>query len=321
MRLAGKSAARILVAGTLSWAVAAVAQPDSERLLSPAELAAMEREDGMWRQLRVEEDMPACLHRLGAAGYTEAEISAFQPRLAEVWEPTAERNFGWLPEDTVEKIRAVDREFIARVRAVRLRVTAGLVVGRFPPTDEQTLNRLWRQALLRLLDYDEIAEFRLMNSAAAREAGRLLQGIEVTPGEQRMLFQAERDFVRTYGATPYDSGTGWQLRAEAQLDHFAAVREVLGSDRFALYLERAAPDFAQMREALAGLPPVSAGALLDLWWLRKKQEQAAWKKRFMTAREWRSQMAATRDTAEKLLGEARFAAYLHGEDARWLNQR
>ncbi len=298
-----------------------LAEPDPDRILTLAETAALEREDGMWRQLRVEDALSVCLERLRAAGYTETEVAAFQPQLAAIWETTAERNFGWLQPEAVEKIKAVDREFVARVRAVRLRETAGLATPGYWRESEQAVNQLWRRAILRELDYDEIAEFRLMNSAAAREAGRLLQGMVLTADEQRVLFMGERDFARDYGTTALEAAnaaTDWRQRAAAQLDHLAAVREVLGSERFAIYLERAAPDFAPLRESLGGNPPVSTGAALDLWWLRQQRDLAAGKKGFMTVREWQAVVAGLRSSARKVLGEERFAAYAQREDARWL---
>jgi hypothetical protein len=314
---------RKIFAGTCGLALlasGALAAPvNDERILSPAELVALEREDGMWRVLQVDEELPVCLARLRTAGYSAEEIDAFQPRLAAIWEPTADRNYGWLQEEVVVRIKAVDREFIARMRAVRLWETAGLRPKDFSRENEQTVNRLWRQAILRVLDYDELAEFRLMNSAAAREAGRLLQGIELTADEQRVLFMGERDFARDYGAAPFEAwGADWKELVAAQLDHFAAVREVLGSERFAVYLERAAPDFAPLREALGGTPSVSAGAAVDLWWLRKQRDLAAAKKGFMTAREWQATVANLRSAAAKVLGQDKFAAYVQRDDARWL---
>jgi hypothetical protein len=302
--------------------LAAAASRDDARILSEEELKAMEREDGMWRVLHVDEELPACVDRLRAAGYTAAEINAFEPGLREIWETTIERNFGWLQEETVEKIKAVDREFIARIRVARLRVTAGLALKDFPPADESTLNRQWRKALLRVLDYDEIAEFRLMNTGAAREASRLLQGISLTKDEQRVLFLGERDHARDYGTTPFDAaGSDWRERANARLDHYAAVREVLGPDRFAVYLERAAPDFAQMREALGGNPPVSVTAVIELWWLRKQREIAAGRKGAMTGRDRLALDAELQKSALQLLGKDKFAGYFQRDDARWLGPR
>ncbi len=321
MRLGGRflTAALGLV---LCAPVARAASGSDDRILSADELKALEREDGMWRVLHVDEELPACRDRLRAAGYPEAEVDAFTPRLREVWETTVERNYGWLQEETVEKIKAVDREFIARIRAARLRVTAGLTLKDFPPADESTVNRQWRQALLRVLDYDEIAEFRLMNMGAAREAGRLLQGIALTKDEQRVLYLGERDYARDYGTTPFDAtGSDWRERAVARLDHYGAVREVLGTEKFATYLERAAPDFAQMREALGGNPPVSTGAVVDLWWLRKQREIAGAKKGILAPRDWLALDAELQQAAINLLGKEKFVGYFRRDDARWLGPR
>ena len=91
---------------------------------------------------------------------------------------------------------------------------------------------------------------------------RLLQGIALTADEQRVLFLGERDYAVAYGTTPFEAtASDWWQRAAARLDHYAAVREVLGADRFAVYLERASPDFGQMKEALGGSPPLATATL------------------------------------------------------------
>src|SRR5690606_1995481 len=109
-----------------------------------------------------------------SAGYALPEVSAIGSQLEAIWGATAERNFGWLHEDTVAQIKEVDREFISRMRAARLHRATGIRAAGSMVHSEATVNRLWRQALLRVLDYDEIGEFHLMNSASARELNRLL---------------------------------------------------------------------------------------------------------------------------------------------------
>lgn len=158
--------------------------------------------------MRPVESVEENLARLGAAGFTPAEVAAIQPRLAAMWDVPVERNFGWLHEDTVREIREIDRQFIGRMRAVRLCEAMGIRSGGRAPGNVNSITRLWRGVVFKVLDYDEIAEFRLMNSASAREVGRLVEGLTLSDDELRTLFEWQRDFAGTNGPPPAASRRG-----------------------------------------------------------------------------------------------------------------
>lgn len=74
----------------------------------------------MWRLVRPGESVEEIIARIGAAGFTPEEVAVLQPRLAAMWDVPVDRNFGWLHEGTVRQIREIDRQFIGRMRTVRL---------------------------------------------------------------------------------------------------------------------------------------------------------------------------------------------------------
>ncbi|HWA24276.1 MAG TPA: hypothetical protein VG734_01280 [Lacunisphaera sp.] len=288
----------------------------AERLLTGEELAALDRENRMWRLMAVADEAPANLQRLRQAGFGAEEIDRFQPKLEEIWTVKAERNFGWLNAEAVEKVQAVDREFIPRMRAARLRETVGIQAGTAGATITE-VNRQWRRAILEVLEHDELAEFRLVNSLAAREISRLLEGIPLSTGEERRLFQLERDFRAAY--QPDDlppRRTSDAHQREARLDHLTAIRDTLGDDRFATYLGRADPEFAEMRPALARAGAEEPGLALELWRIRQKHliNRAG----APSGPKLRELEFAAQAAAMALLGEERFRRYAQDENSRWM---
>ena len=116
------AAATLLLAG----AMAATPENQAERIFTAGELAALDRENAMWRQVRVDAEVPEILQAWRKAGFTEEEVNALAPRLSSLWEVSSSRHYGWLHEDTVEQLKEVDREFIVRMRAVRLQQATGV---------------------------------------------------------------------------------------------------------------------------------------------------------------------------------------------------
>ena len=288
-----------------------------ERLLSPAEVAGMDRENAMWRLVKPDEGATANLARLRQAGYSEDEVAALQPQLAALWAVPYQRNYGWLRPETVERIQAIDREFVRRIRAAHVFSQTGIQVGESARETPASINRQWRDAILEGLNVRESAEFRLMNSALARDEARLAKGLVLTADEQRTLFVWRQDYEGRHGVS-LGTTTGlsrWQR--QDLLDQCRQLRDLLGDDRFAVYFSRANPGFDRMRATLVRLGESNATAMLDLWWLRQKEAVAIDRIIGLTAEERVERITRLRDRAADMLGD-RLAGYLEDEDGRWL---
>lgn len=309
------ASATLLLNGTM------VANPEghAERIFTAGELAALDRENAMWRQVRADAEVPEILQAWRRAGFTAEEVDACAPRLARLWEVSSARHFGWLHEDTVEQLKQVDREFVIRMRAVRLREETGVQLAGYPSASPREVDRQWRQAILRVLDYDEIAEFMLMNSHAAREAVRLCEGIELSADEQRRLFLWHREFDLAHerdGIAPGRSrDPAWR---EARLDHLAKVQELIGVDRFAIYLGRAEPGFEEMKKALSGIEAGGNASAVEVWWIRQRLELARARQPLLTANNVREADAQAQARVAAVLGEECFRRYAEGDHALWL---
>jgi hypothetical protein len=305
----------------LGWPLLAgqAAEKKADRSDAALEFAVMERMNALWRLVRTDEEVPANLARLRTAGGTEEELRAMEPTLTELWAVPVERNFGWLSEETVRQIQAVDRQFVARMRLTRLYETIGIRVGGQTPVPVAALNRLWRSEILRVLDYDELAEFRLSNSVSAKEVNRRVQGLTLTADEIRTLFEWQREFdSRQGGNSPNAPGQpAWQQRE--QLDEWRRIRELLGDERFVVYLGRASPAFDRMNAILGRIEGVGATAALEVWWIRQDYQQA--RSRENVPRKRDELAAEVRTKVTGLIGEAGLAMYLQEEDGRWLAPR
>lgn len=306
---------RVSFAGLGLW-LAAAAPAQSDRLLTDAELKALDRENEMWREVRADQNVAANVARLKQKGYTDQEMQPLRSRLEALWDVPYERNFGWLHEDTVRQIETIDRGFIIRMRALRVYRAVGIRLASYTPIDEDALNRLWHRAILRALDYDEIAEFRLMNSASAREVSRRVEGLKLSADELRTLFAWQREFEnRSRGYTALSFTVPVALREE-QLDDWQRTRDLLGDERFVVYLGRANGAFTKMQEVLARSGPLSATVALDLWWLRQKDGPA--RDAIVPVPKRDEVTARMRVKAGELLGEERLAQYSQDPDARWI---
>ncbi len=295
---------------TLTVAVVATAE---ETLLTPEELSRIDRENELWRALRAEDDTEAALARLRRHGATAEELSWFEPRLSRLWDVDVPREWGWLRPEQVDAIKEVDRTFIPRLRAARLRVVTGIEIA--PAYRGETLlavNARWQRALLRVLDYDQIAEFRLMNSESARKTARHFENVPLTDDERRTIYDWQREFETTAGPG------GARLRGAQRvvlLDHRRRIRELLGDDRFAVYLASAEPRFARMHDALG--EDVENTTALDAWAIREQ---------FSLERDAPRDFGVSISTLagrtearlQQRLGEPLFARYVATAEAKWL---
>lgn len=290
-----------------------VAATADEKLLTPEELNRIDRENELWRSLRAEDDPDAALVRLRRHGASTEELNWFEPKLARLWSVDVPRAWGWLRPEQIDAIKEVDRAFIPRVRAARLRAATGIEIDPFHRGETLlAVSARWQRALLRVLDYDQIAEFRLMNSESAQKTGRHFENVPLTDDERRTIYEWQREFESTAGPN------GARLRGIQRvvlLDHRRRIRDLLGDDRFAVYLASADPRFARMHDALG--EDVENTTALDAWLIREQ---------FSLERDAPRDFGVSISTLagrtearlQQRLGEPLFARYVATAEAKWL---
>lgn len=297
----------------LASCFAAMAARAEEKLLTPEDMRRLDRENEFWRALRADEDAATNLARLRRRGASADELNSFEPKLAALWDVDVPRAWGWLRPEQIEAIKAVDRLFLPRVRAARLRAATGIEIDPAHRGEAMlAVNGRWQRTLLRVLEYDQIAEFRLMNSESAQKTGRHFENVPLTDDERRTIYDWQREFEALAGVN------GARLRIgqrDVILDHRRRIRELIGDDRFAIYFASAEPKFARMHDALG--EEINNTTALDAWWIREQFYLDQDKPREIGLP---NRVLATRieERLRTRLGETLAARYLSSDDARWL---
>ncbi len=290
---------------------------ESEHLLSSADLAVMDRDNSMWRLVRVDDDVETNLRLLRSKGFTEADVIRLKPSLIAVWNVQIERNYGWLSQEAIEQIQKVDRTYTAHFRALRLFSAFGIRTDALRPEGMLSLTREWQRAIRHRLDDRDLQEFRLMNSRSALTVARLGDGLNFSTDELRTLCEWQREFEEQHERDSRNQGyfhRSW--RAEDNLEYWTNVRSLLGDARLVVYLARADRDFDRMNQTVTRLGVSAPATVLDLWWMKEKREIATARTHDREESERVGQL--THDGAEELLGKVRFAQYSQDETARWL---
>lgn len=292
-----------------------LAQPSTgEKIYSAAELKALDRLNDLWLTVRAKDDLDANLRRLHQAGFATEDIAAIEPTLRRLWLVEPERYFGHLAPETVERIQEIDREFTIKLRAARLYLATGFAAPGTARQSPRDVDAAWHRAILRALDYDEIAEFRLLNHGSARKVNAWSHQLALNDLERRTLNEWQREFDATYQGPEARSGRQEPQRREAQLDLHERIRGLLGDERALLYLQKASEPFASFARALDGIAGLTAAQVLDAWRLERRYEIARSRERSfrqieLLAAEAQHQISAT-------LGQAAFTAYATSADAR-----
>lgn len=290
---------------------------ESERLLSSADLAVLDRDNSMWRSVRVDDDVDTNLQVWRSKGFTEADVNRLKPSLIAVWDVAVERNYGWLSQEAIEQIQKVDRKYTAHLRALRLFNAFGIRTDALRPEGMTSLSREWQRAIQHRLDDRDLREFRLMNSRSALTIARLGRGLNFSVDEMRSLCEWQREFEEQHERDPRNQGyfhRSW--RAEDNFEYWTKVRSLLGDARLVVYLARADRDFDRMNRTVTSLGVSDPTTVLDLWWMKEKREIATARTNDRKEAERVARLA--HDGAEELLGKVRFAQYSQDETARWL---
>ncbi len=289
----------------------------SEHLFSSADLAVMDRDNSMWRVVRVDDDVETNLRLWRSKGFTEAEVNRLKPSLIIVWTVEVERNYGWLSPEAIEQVQKVDRTYIVHLRALRLFNAFGIRSDALRPEGMTSLNREWQRAIRHRLDDRDGREFLLMNSRSALTIARLGDGLNFSTDEMRTLCEWQREFEEQHERDPRNQGyfhRSW--RAEDNLEYWTNVRSLLGDARLVVYLARADQEFDRMNQTVTRLGISASTTVLDLWWMKEKRETATARNHDREESERVERL--THEGAEELLGKVRFAQYSQDETARWL---
>ncbi len=296
---------------------------DSDRVYSLAEVAVIDRENKLWRAVDVTRTVGANVERWLACGCSPVEVDALKPRLAAMWQVEPWLHFGWLTPDTATRIQELTPEYTVRLREARVREMLNRLGGEYDPLTPPQVYAQWRTAILRELDDRELKDVVLLNSAPALTLYDLTKNLSLTVEERRSLCLLQQDYAGSVqqinlSRSYLSSGQFAVSRTEDLLDYWQRMRDLLGDDRFAAYLQAADPKFGRMVGVLTQIDGVTYAKALDLWWVRKKDELAD--VRMVTGNARFQLKIKASESASVILGPDALVIYEANEDAKWLKR-
>jgi len=191
------------------------------------------------------------------------------------------------------------------------------------PVDELALARIeyeTRQALASLLDPEALEEYLLRYSSTAANLRASLTDIQVSPAEFRTLFTA-----LDAGDTPPPAATATDNVKARQEQNEAALRQVLGDDRYEAYRLNQDPLYQQARAIAAetGLPDSKILPLAAIVRLTEEEELRIRSDPALDADQRLEQLQAThaaqRESLRALLGDQAYERYLEKRPTLWEN--
>jgi len=295
---------------------------ESERIYSLDEVAVIDRENKLWRLVDAAKTVEANIQGLLAARFPAAEVEALKPRLVAMWAVDLGLRLDGVDQTTLAKIKELEPEYAIRLRRARVRALVVRLGGEHEPLTPVAIQGRWRSEIMRLLDDRELQEFTLMNAPSAVALDKLTKNITLTLDERRTLYRWKQDFVgEKLMLSSQSHFRGGELSAhllEAQLDYWRQIRELLGDDRFAVFLKAADPGFERMAGELDRIGGVHAAQVLDLWEIRKKDEVENSLIPSGSSRYGRA--IKLYESAAAILGAEALAIYEQSGDAKWLER-
>lgn len=221
------------------------------------------------------------------------------PEEQEAYLLQARAQFGPLPEETLEKLRSLERDYLD----MRISIQSPSAVGLSMPwhaEEQAVLNQEKRRDVVAMLTPKELEEYDLRSSPTANSLRRNLTDFNPTEQEFRAMYAAQSrvDALRQGG---FDiSSEGMNTRRQAQQDANKALQDALGPARYAEY-QRATDRGYQAAFAVTqnrNLPVENARAAYQVQ--RDIQQRAAEYRRLPPAQR-AEQLAALAAEAEKSL--------------------
>jgi hypothetical protein len=180
-----------------------------------------------------------------------------------------ERRYGALPDDKIDAIARIERDY-NEMSAESWAKRKGNAVASMDTLmqSEQLMEQEKLADLAKVLTPEELAQYEMRNSNAARALFNNLRNVDITDAEYAQLYEAQKAFE---AATPRRSTmdqAAYMQRVSAQMALNEAARAVLGESRFYAYVEGADSMYAMAARALNKFPTVTPAASYQVYQLQ-----------------------------------------------------
>lgn len=180
-----------------------------------------------------------------------------------------ERRYGTLADDKIDAIARIERDYHEMSAEVWAKRRGNSVSS--TETMMQTQQLMEKEKLADLnsvLTPEELAQYEMRNSSAARTLISNLRNVEITEAEFTRLFQAQKAFEAANPRRTTMDQASYAQRQASQLTLNEQARAVLGDARFYAFLEGADGNFANIARALEKYPAVTPTATYQVYQLQ-----------------------------------------------------
>lgn len=185
------------------------------------------------------------------------------------------RQYGNLPDDKVDALAAIERDYRevsvedwARRRGNVLTDNASRL------RSQQLMEEELLADVSALLSPEEAAHYEMRNSNAARRLMNDLRAVDVSEEEYAALFQLRKAFDQAHPRPPSGFGPEYFQQQVAQLEAHAQARSLLGDERFFQVLETSDYNYANITKSLAAFPTVKPADAFQVLQLQLELQSA-----------------------------------------------
>jgi hypothetical protein len=177
-----------------------------------------------------------------------------------------ERRYGALADDKIDAIARIERDYNEMSAESWAKRKGNVMTSMDTMLQSQQLMEKEKLAdLAGVLTPEELTQYEMRNSNAARMLFNNLRNVDITEAEYARLYQAQKAFAAANPPRNTADQTYYLQRQAAQMALNEEARAVLGDARFYSYLEGADNMYAITAQALNKYPVVTPAAMYQVY--------------------------------------------------------
>lgn len=202
---------------------------------------------------------------LGADGRPSAMLDA-ETRL---------RRYGDMSEEKIDLLAKIERDYSEMSAEAWAKRRGNIVVSNDTMMQTQQLMEQEKLAdMAAVLTPDELIQYEMRNSPAARNLINNLRNVDITEAEYARLYQAQKAFMDANPRRTTMDQAAYMQRQTAQMALNEEARAVLGDSRFYSYLEGSDYQYANVAKAFAAHPAVTPSISYQVYRLQNELQAA-----------------------------------------------
>lgn len=168
------------------------------------------------------------------------------------------RRYGNLSDEKIDAISRIERDYSEMTAEAWAKRRGNILTSSDAAMQAQQLMEKEKLAdLAAVLTPEELAEYDMRHSSAARSLINSLRNVEISAAEYAQLYEAQKTFAAANPMRSNMDPNAWVQRQAGQRTLNEQARAVLGEERFYHYLEGSDRMYAQVAKAFSDFPSVT----------------------------------------------------------------